>query len=116
LSNERILNEDNFKLGGSSSLRGYESNTLTGNSFIALNVEYLAPLLGYYPLRGVAFVDVGNAYPGNSDIRLSDLKTGAGLGLRWNIKSFVKVDLRLDVAYGFDSGKTRVYAASRQMF
>jgi len=116
LSSERILNEDNFKLGGSSTLRGYESEAISGNSFVLLNLEYLAPLFDYNPLRGVVFVDIGNAYPGNHDIRLSDLKTGAGLGLRWNIKSFVKVDLRLDVAYGFDRGETKVYAATKQTF
>ncbi len=116
LSSAGILNEDTYMLGGASTLRGYESRSITGNSYVLFNVEYLAPLFGYYPLRGVVFADIGNAFPGNRDIRLSDLKTSVGLGLRWTVKSFVKLDLRLDVAYGVDSGETKVYAGTKQTF
>lgn len=116
LASDRAFKEDAYSLGGSSTLRGYEAGSSTGNAYVLANIEYLAPLFGYYPIRGVLFADIGNAYPSNRDIDLSDLKTGAGLGLRWKIKAFVKLDLRLDVAYAFDTGETRVYAGTKETF
>ncbi len=116
LSSDRLFDTDAYALGGSRSLRGYETGSITGNAFILANVEYLAPLFGYYPLRGVVFADVGNAFPGNRDIGLSDLKWSAGLGLRLKLKSFVRLDLRVDVAYVPDTNETKVYAGSKQTF
>lgn len=116
LSNDRLFDTDAYALGGSGSLRGYKAGSVTGNAFMLTNVEYLAPLFGYYPLRGVVFADVGNAFPGNRDIGFSDLKWSTGLGLRLKLKAFVRLDLRVDVAYAFDTNETKVYASSKQMF
>ncbi len=116
LSSDRLFGEDAYALGGSSTLRGYKSGSITGNAYVLANVEYLAPLFDYHPLRGVLFVDVGNAYPSNRDIRLSDLKWGVGVGLRWKIKAFVKLDLRVDAAYNVDTGETRVFAGTKETF
>ncbi|OGI37033.1 MAG: hypothetical protein A2V91_04265 [Candidatus Muproteobacteria bacterium RBG_16_64_10] len=116
LSSDRVFNEDAYSLGGSGTLRGYEAGSFKGNAYALANIEYLAPLFGYYPIRGVLFADIGNTYPSNRDIDLSDLKSSAGFGLRWKIKAFVKLDLRLDVAYAFDTGETRVYAGTKETF
>jgi len=105
-----------YALGGGSSLRGYGDGSVTGNAFVLANVQYLRPLFGYNQLRGAVFTDIGNAYPRNSAIDFSGLKTSVGMGLRLKLKSLVNVDLRLDVAYGIDSHLTKIYASSSEMF
>lgn len=105
-----------YSLGGSSSLRGYDSGTYTGNAYVLFNVQYLRPLFGYYPLRGAAFLDIGNSYPNYRELHLGDLHWDAGLGLRLRLKSFVRIDLRVDVSYAYDTGEVKVFAGSKEMF
>jgi outer membrane protein assembly factor BamA len=105
-----------YALGGSGSLRGYASNSITGNAFFLVNVEYLTPFYNYYPLRAGAFMDVGNTYPSNAALNFSDLKTSVGLSLRLKLKSFVKIDLRVDYAYAVETGDTKVYAGTKEQF
>jgi outer membrane protein assembly factor BamA len=105
-----------YALGGNSSLRGYDSGAFTGNAYVLLNVQYLRPLFGYFPLRGVLFADIGNAYPSNQELHLGDLHWDAGVGLRLRLKSFVKIDLRVDVAYARDTGEVKVFAGSKELF
>jgi len=105
-----------YGIGGSRTLRGYESGSITGNAFVLFNVQYLRPFFDYYPLRGALFLDVGNAYPSNEDINLGDLKWSVGIGFRLRLKSFVKIDLRVDVAYAYDTGEYKVFAGTREIF
>jgi outer membrane protein assembly factor BamA len=105
-----------FSIGGSSSLRGYPSGSIAGNAYFLTNIEYLTPLFDYYQLREVVFLDIGNAYPSNHDIRLSGMKTAVGVGLRLKLKSFVNIDLRVDYAYAIDTGETKVYAGTKEAF
>ncbi|MCK7497330.1 MAG: BamA/TamA family outer membrane protein [Comamonadaceae bacterium] len=81
-----------YALGGSKSLRGFDRNSLIGDAYVLLNVQYLQPLFGYNALRGVVFLDVGNAYPSNTELHLGDLGRDVGVGLRLRLKSFVKID------------------------
>ena len=106
---------DAFFLGSSDTLRGYERNSISGRSFALANVEYLAPLFDQKQVRSVIFMDVGNAYPSNH-INLSDLKTSIGVGLRLNLRSFVKIQLRVDLAYAVKTGDRKGYAGSRDVF
>ncbi len=110
------LGGDFFAVGGSSTIRGYEKGIFTGESFFALNLEYLSPIRGNFDSRGVLFVDIGNAYDDNRTIDVSDLKSSAGFGLRYKVKSFMNVDLRFDAAYAFDIKDVAVYFSSRGMF
>jgi outer membrane protein assembly factor BamA len=105
-----------YAIGGSRTLRGYTSGSITGNAFVILNVQYLRPFFGYYPLRGVVFVDIGNAYPSNERINLGDLKWSTGLGLRFRLKSFVNIELRVDVAYAYDTGQYKIIAGTKEAF
>ena len=105
-----------YSIGGSRSLRGYDSGSLAGNAFVLFNVQYLRPLFGYYPLRGVLFLDAGNAYPNNEQINLGDLKWSAGVGLRLRVKSFVKFNLRMDASYAYDTGEYRLFAGTSEVF
>ena len=109
------LNEGAYAIDGYGNLRGYRKE-LEGDSYVLLNVEYLHPLFGRNHIRGLLFVDVGNAYEGNSDIDLTDLKWIAGSGLRWKIRNFVDFDLSLEVAYDFDNKDNKVYLKTGAAF
>jgi outer membrane protein assembly factor BamA len=105
-----------YALGGSKTLRAYDTLSFTGNSFILFNLQYLRPLFGYAPFRGVLFLDIGNVYRSNETINLGDLKWDVGFGVRLRLKSFVKLDLRVDVAYAYDTGEYKVFAGSKEVF
>ncbi len=106
-----------FALGGARTLRGYDTGSITGNAFTLVNIEWLTPIKrNYYPFLGGLFLDIGNAYPSNSEMNLSDPKVGAGVALRFKLKSFVKIELRFDYAYNFDTGEWKAYGGTREAF
>lgn len=82
---------ERFYLGGPNSLRQFkfrnvspvdETGTRIGGSTEVLgSVEYLIPLP--FGLRLAAFVDVGNVYGFGKKLDLTDLRPGAGGGVRW---------------------------------
>ncbi|MBI5343737.1 MAG: outer membrane protein assembly factor BamA, partial [Deltaproteobacteria bacterium] len=83
---------ERYYLGGINSVRGFKTRSLSpqdpatgdligGKSMFMANAEFLYPLIPESHLKGVAFLDAGNAYEGQ--INLSDLRWGAGVGLRW---------------------------------
>jgi len=115
-STNDVMGNEAFSLGSSGGLRGYDSGRFEGNTKLLLNVEYLTPDKGYSALRYVYFVDIGNTYNDISDIRHKHLNTGAGFGIRWKIKAFVKVDLRIDVGYGFADENYHVSFGTRHAF
>lgn len=92
-----------FFAGGSQSVRGYGYNDLSpldviGNeiggqylSAVSAEIDYLI----YGGLGVAAFADAGNA----SDSLFSDIRYGAGLGLRYKSPAGI---FRLDVAHPFD--------------
>ena len=118
LSNGDIFAEERsaYSLGGIRTLRGYASGSFTGDAFAVLNVQYLRPFFGYYPLRGVLFLDVGNAYQSVSSINLGRVQWDVGVGLRLRLKSFVKLDLRVDAAYSYETGKWKTTYGTKEIF
>lgn len=117
--NESLFGDPAFDLGGASGLRGYRRGEIEGNAYLLANVEFLTPLGRHDALRGSVFVDAGDAYSSAGDASLAHLKTAAGLGLRWKIRSFVRLELRVDVARGFDGsrgGDTIAYAGTSATF
>lgn len=105
-----------YALGGSKSLRGYDTASFSGNSYVLVNAQYLRPFFGYYEFRGALFLDIGNTYPSNTEINLGDLKWDIGLGFRWRLKSFIKIDLRVDAAYAHDIGEWKYFAGTKEIF
>lgn len=83
---------ERFFLGGRSTVRGYEQDTLGpkgkdgnptgGNVFLMENLE-VRTLLGK-GIGVVAFLDGGNVWLDITDVDLADIKFTAGLGLRYN--------------------------------
>ncbi len=88
---ERVPVYERYFLGGISTIRGFATREvgpkdilgefIGGETMMVMNLEYIFPLFKQKNFRGVAFYDAGNAYDGPLDI--SDLRHGAGLGLRW---------------------------------
>jgi outer membrane protein insertion porin family len=88
--------------GGISSIRGFKTRTLGpreaskdafgrvisttpvgGSEQIILNNEVIFPLVQSIGLKGVVFVDAGNAYGDIGDITLDNTRFAAGGGMRW---------------------------------
>jgi outer membrane protein assembly factor BamA len=118
LSSGDIFPDDRYAyiLGGSKTLRGYSTGSFPGNAYVVINVQYLRPFFGYYPLRGALFFDVGNAYPSNNELHLGDMKWDVGIGIRLRLKSFVKIDLRVDAAYAYDTGEVKYFFGTKEIF
>ncbi len=115
-SSNDVLGDKAFNLGGNTNLRGYRIGQFRGNAELIANIEYLSPLDENPLLRKVFFVDAGAAVPGLSDIALDNINFGAGLGIRWKLKRFVKTNLRIDLAYGFTTGEFRLAVGARHTF
>ncbi len=115
-ANNKILGEYAFSLGSSDDLRGYEKNRFKGNTLFVTNMEYMFPQKNHPLIRYVTFVDVGSTYEQLNDVLHEPLNVGAGIGLRWKIRSLVKIDLRADVAYGFTDEDYKFSFGTRHAF
>jgi outer membrane protein assembly factor BamA len=116
-TNRSVLGTPEFRIGGSRLLRGYDRDNVEGNVYGVLNVEYLRPMFNRRELRGALTFDAGNAWEDSDDFELTDLRYSAGVGLRWKLKSFVKVDIRLDISHGLsDDGETKAYLGTNATF
>jgi outer membrane protein insertion porin family len=82
-----------FFLGGANTIRGYENFSISptspitggetgGNKAFWINGEILFPLYEPLKLRGVVFLDMGNAFAEPQDFSWS-VKYGAGFGVRF---------------------------------
>lgn len=92
-----------YRIGGSWGLRGFELSEVAGTNFFLLNNEFRFPFaeelalrfssldVSISPIRGAAFIDVGNAWDESPDRLLASY----GLGLRGNLLGAIV--LRLDV-------------------
>lgn len=104
LQDRNYLPVDRFFGGGGTTIRGYAQNSIGptlpdgtpegGRATFILNNELRFPL--YKWLDGVGFFDAGNVWDSPSQFRLTDLRSGAGFGLRIRNPFML---IRLD--YGF---------------
>ncbi len=91
-ASSEVLISRRFFLGGQNTVRGYALDTLGpvdsagdplgGNYLVNLDAELRFPL--YRFLRGVAFVDSGSIWLGSGEYNRFDLRSSAGVGLRWS--------------------------------
>jgi outer membrane protein assembly complex protein YaeT len=99
---QTLLPDDRFRAGGANSVRGFERNSLGpplgGEALIVINQEIRFPIL--WRFRGVGFYDAGNVFATPSDVRLSELRHDAGLGVRVSLPFGL---LRLDWARVLDA-------------
>jgi outer membrane protein assembly factor BamA len=104
-----------YDLGGSSSLRGYRSDTLQGQRFGYLGAEYLRPI-GRDWLRLLVVAEAGVA--GGSIDPMAPSGEGVlasvGVGLRLRFSWFVNFELEAGVAWPLrGGGGSRVFAGGR---
>jgi outer membrane protein assembly factor BamA len=74
----RAYDRDELGIPGETLLDG---KPIGGNGLALLNLDYRFPISG--GLGGTIFVDAGNVWADWQDVRLRDVKPGAGLGLRY---------------------------------
>ena len=96
--------------GGAQTVRGFQYSSLGpredgqvvgGNKRIIFNYELNFPLVD--PLAGVIFYDMGNAFAEGENYQMNNLRTSAGVGLRF----FTPVGpIRLDWGYKLDRKAT----------
>jgi outer membrane protein assembly factor BamA len=115
LANGQRFDSPAYNLG-SNELRGNEDDVAEGNAMLQLNTEYHHHLTGYRQLRGVLFMDVGNAWPGVLEIDMGKLYPSVGFGMRWRVQSFVDVTLRADYAYAIDAEASKLYLSTSSSF
>ncbi|MFH1962787.1 MAG: outer membrane protein assembly factor BamA [bacterium] len=112
---------EKFRVGGHYSVRGYEERSICpqdangkqegGESVFVGNLEYRFPIAPKQ-LYGVLFADCGNVWEKASDIDFSELKFGAGLGIRINSPiGPIRMDYawRLNDAIGQVKGESKIH-------
>jgi len=112
-----LFGEPIYELSGSHTLRGYPRETLEGDAYFLVNTEFLVPIFGKKNLRAGVLFDFGNAYESLSQVKELDFESGAGVGLRWNVKGWVDTEIRIEYARGLgDEGESRWYVSANPMF
>jgi hypothetical protein len=118
----------NFEEQGGVALRGYPANSIFGDRFQVVQVEYRFPVtrvlrgpstvpVFFDRMWGLIFFDVGNAYFGQIDF--PDFRKGTGFELHFDFTlGYVEpLSLRVGFAYGFDEGGgAQFYAAFGRPF
>jgi len=72
-----------FKFGGAGPIDPVTGDVLGGSKELIFNAELLLPLVPAAKIKLVLFYDAGSAFSPSEWIYLSDLRLGAGFGLRW---------------------------------
>lgn len=93
INGKELPTGERFYVGGINTLRGFKfgkagpiSSTkeiLGGNKELLFNVEYLIPLVPEAKIKWLFFYDIGRAFDDTEAIRFSELRQGAGFGIRW---------------------------------
>jgi outer membrane protein insertion porin family len=122
---QELIPSERFYAGGGNSVRGFREDSLGpinvlgdpsgGNALLVLNGEARFPIV--WRLRGVGFVDAGNAFAEISDLRFSELRVGTGLGLRVQTPfALLRFDLGMPVARRPGESRARWFFSIGQSF
>jgi outer membrane protein assembly factor BamA len=115
-SSGTIFGNPSYSLGGNSTMRGYERESLEGESYFITNIEFVTPMFGHNTFRGAVFADIGGAFEDSASFDTSALEVGLGVGIRYKLRSFVRTDLRLDIGHALENGETKVYGSTETSF
>ena len=96
---DRLLITERYFLGGINDLRGFNVRSIGprypsddprysyviigGNKEVVLSLDYVIPIVKQMGVKGVLFVDAGNAFNDNEPIDPSDFRSDWGFGIRW---------------------------------
>lgn len=93
IGDEELPIGERFYVGGINTVRGFKfgkagpitstGEILGGNKELFMNVEYLIPLVPEAKIKWLFFYDIGRAFDDSEAIRFSELRQGAGFGIRW---------------------------------
>jgi outer membrane protein assembly factor BamA len=111
-----------FRTGGGQSIRGYVEESIHppgldagGRALLVMNGEVRFPVWRW--LKGVAFLDAGNAFVDPAHISVGDLKVGTGIGLRLDTPyALFRVDFGFPVPQNSDRLHGRWYFSIGQAF
>lgn len=93
-----------FFLGGSGSLRGYDSDTFEGEDYWLLGVEYLRPVRWQW-LRFLALAEAGGAGASLAPDSPRGPHASVGIGLRIRLPWFVNTEFELGYAWPLRGGE-----------
>ena len=74
----------------------YRRENIGGQTMLLVTSEISHPIWG--PVRGAAFIDIGNAWRNSWSMGFGGINMGAGYGLRIKIPQ-LNVPIKLDLAY-----------------
>ena len=84
---------ERYRLGGINSIRGFKAYTvgpkapngevIGGTKEMLFNAECIFPLIPAAKIKGLVFLDAGNAFDVGEPYRINGLRSSAGLGFRW---------------------------------
>ncbi len=107
---------ERYFLGGINNLRGWQwgdvgprdsdGDIIGGEKYGVATAELLFPLYEKMGIRGVVFMDAGNAFRGSSSFDVTNFRTDAGAGVRWNSPFGplrIEIGIPLDRQSGDDS-------------
>ncbi len=120
-----LIPSEQFFAGGGNSVRGYGEATLGprdlfggatgGNALLILNEELRFPIA--WRLRGVLFLDGGNAFATIGQLTPADLRTGVGLGVRVQTPfALLRVDLGTPLDRRAGESRVRWFVSIGQIF
>lgn len=78
-----IPSSEQYSLGGSQTLRGYDTYEFMGDDMLLMNLEYRFPIADKF--SGVVFADGGNTWDNIDAMSLDDINYSLGLGVRFNL-------------------------------
>jgi outer membrane protein insertion porin family len=112
-----LIPSEKFFAGGGTTVRGFAEDGLGrqdslgavgGNAMVIVNQEVRFPV--YRWLRGVGFFDAGNVFASATDLSLTALEAGAGVGLRIDSPfALLRVDYGVPLSRRQEQPKGRWY-------
>jgi outer membrane protein assembly complex protein YaeT len=123
---QKLIPSKRFFAGGGTSIRGFHQDALGpinpelhqpdgGEAVLIVNNELRFPI--WKSLGGAVFYDVGNVYATLEDLSLSDLRHGAGIGLRYNSPlGIIRLDLGFNLKPRLDESRSVLFFSLGQAF
>jgi len=105
---------DRYELGGTSSIRGVDFATQTGDKVFLTNLEYRFPVITN--LTAAVFMDAGTAAQPGESLNFEDILATIGVGVRYRIPFLGAAPLRLDWGFDLTGEDSQVVIGFGQMF
>jgi hypothetical protein len=101
-------------ISGVALARGYFGGRFRDKVMSLAQVEYRFPII--WRFGGVVFAGTGNVASSVDKFDFTNLKTGIGAGLRFSLVPEERINLRIDVGYGFATQTLYPYISFTEAF